>query len=201
MMLLALLASLAPALALVPDGSRTFEEMLPARDGVKLHTRVVLPRNYEGKKFTAIMDRSPYGYGGLEWFTDLFMPAGFVAVGQDMRGTEKSEGLFSIWHSDADDSQDLGDWVVQQPWSNGEIYTFGASADGLGAFTTVHNSPAWLKAQYFIWTSSIGYDVFYPGGALLQELVDSWIHGTVEGGWGDECYEEIKKNEMRTEGD
>jgi hypothetical protein len=50
----------------------------------------------------------------------------------------------------------------------------------LAAFTTVHNNPDWLKAQYMIWTSSIGYDVFYPNGAIVGELVDSWIHGTVE---------------------
>jgi predicted acyl esterase len=87
---------------------------------------------------------------------------------------------FTIWHQDADDSEDLGNWVVQQPWSNGQIFTIGASADGLAAFTTVHKSPSWLKAQYYIWTSSIGYDVFFPGGAFVEELADSWIHGTVE---------------------
>ena len=77
------------------------------------------------------MDRSPYGYGDMEWITDIFVPFGYVGVGQDMRGTEKSEGNFSMWHSAATDSRDLGDWIVAQPWSNGVIYTMGASADGL----------------------------------------------------------------------
>ena len=171
--------------------------MLPCRDGVKLHTRVALPRNDEGQKFTTVMDRSPYGYTGLEWMADLFLPW-FATVGQDFRGTQTSEGKFSIWHKDGNDSEDLGNWIVQQPWSNGEVYTFGASADGLGAFTTVSNQPSWLKAQYFIWTSSIGYDVFYPGGTMVYELINSWIKGTVEGPWADVCYEDIIKNEMRT---
>jgi uncharacterized protein len=88
------------------------------------------------------------------------LPAGgFVTIGQDMRGTKMSEGNFTIWHQDADDSEDLGNWIVQQPWSNGVVYSLGASADGLAAFTTVHNNPSWLKAQYFIWSSSIGYGV------------------------------------------
>ena len=35
-----------------------------------------------------------------------------------------------MWASDRNDSEDLGDWIVQQEWSNGKIMTFGASADG-----------------------------------------------------------------------
>ena len=54
-----------------------------------------------------------------------------------------SQGNFTIWHSDADDSQDLGNWIVTQPWSNGDVYTFGASADGLAAFRTPDNQPEW----------------------------------------------------------
>lgn len=84
------------------------------------------------------------------------MPFGFVAVGQDMRGTELSEGNFTIWHSDADDSFDLGEWIVKQDWSNGKIFSFGASADGLAAFTTNYYSPDWLQAQYYVWSSSLG---------------------------------------------
>lgn len=174
--------------------------MLPTRDDVLLHTRVVLPRDYDGtQRYTTIVDRSPYGYSDLEWIPDLFLPGGYATVGQDMRGTKESEGLFSIWHSDANDSEDLGDWIVQQPWSDGKVYTFGASADGLGAFTTVENSPSWLGNQYFIWTSSIGYEVFYPQGTMVWELIDSWIHGTVDGEWADVCYEDIKKNEYYNE--
>lgn len=115
-----------------------------------------------------------------------------------MRGTKLSEGNFTIWHQDADDSTDLIEWVVKQDWSNGKVFTLGASADGLAAMTTVHADLDALQAQYFIWTSSVGYDVFYPNGAICNELVDSWIHGTVDfpEGWDDECYKEILSNEM-----
>lgn len=85
-----------------------------------------------------------------------------------MRGTKLSEGNFTIWHQDADDSQDLGNWIVQQPWSNGKVFSLGASADGLAAFTTVHNNPDWLQAQYFIWTSSIGYGML-PAFPIVRQ--------------------------------
>ena len=42
--------------------------MLPTRDGVLLHTRAVMPKDEEGTaKYATIVDRSPYGYLGLEW--------------------------------------------------------------------------------------------------------------------------------------
>ncbi len=83
------------------------------------------------------------------------MPFGFVSVGQDMRGTALSQGNFTMWQSDKNDSQDLGDWIVKQPWSNGKIMTLGASADGIGSLQTPMNNPAWLAAQYVIWGTSV----------------------------------------------
>lgn len=69
------------------DGSRKLELMLSMRDGIKLHTLIYLPRDNKNSnsKYTAIVDRSPYGYGDMEWITDIFLPFGFVAVGQDIR--------------------------------------------------------------------------------------------------------------------
>jgi uncharacterized protein len=152
----------------------------------------------EGEKYTVVMDRSPYGQFGIELIADLFLPAGLITVCQDMRGTGLSQGNFTNWKADADDSEDAGDWVIKQPWSNGEIYAFGASADGLGAFTTNYNSPSWLKSQYYIWTSSIGYEVLFPNGALLYNLLNRWLYGTVRPEDADRCWGEFMENEART---
>lgn len=86
--------SLISALALVAcsgiaaeKGDRELEIMIPMRDGVELHTVIFFPRKMEpGKKYPAIIDRSPYGYHDMEWIPDIFLPFGFVAIGQDMRG-------------------------------------------------------------------------------------------------------------------
>jgi len=190
----------AGAMAFDPKGVRTWEEMVACRDGVELHARMVMPKDYEdGNTYTTIIDRSPYGYTDIEWLSDLYVPAGFAAVGQDMRGTEKSEGNFTLWHGDADDSEDLGNWIVQQPWSNGKIVSFGASADGLAAFTTNYNQPSWLGSQYYVWTSALGYEVIYPNGALLENLVDRWIGGTVHDDEVESCLATIKGNEMEND--
>ena len=174
---------------------RTFERMLPTRGGVKLHTRIVLPDDSDAK-FPTIVDRSPYGYDDLEWIPDIFVPAGFATVGQDIRGTGLSEGNFTFWHSDASDAEDLGDWIIKQPWSNGVIHSFGASADGVTAFRTNYNVPKWLQNQYYIWTSSNLYAVAYPNGAYLADLWSNWVMDTVREEESEGALETLKQNEM-----
>jgi len=161
--------------ALAKSEPRNIEMMMPMRDGVKLHTLIHLPKWEKGDKFPAIVDRSPYGYGDMEWMTDIFIPFGFVAVGQDMRGTELSEGNFTMWQSDANDSQDLGDWIVAQEWSNGQVMTLGASADGIGSLQTPRNNPSWLGAQYIIWAPSSMYEILFPQGTYKQETTEEWL--------------------------
>lgn len=162
--------------------SRESEVMVPMRDGVKLHTVVVMPREghegfSESGKYPAVVDRSPYGYGDMEWLTDIFLPFGFVAVGQDVRGTELSEGNYSMWCTDGNDSRDLGDWIVSQEWSNGIIYTLGASADGIASLQTPRSAPSWLSGQYIIWATSAMYDVLFPFGTYKQKTAEDWLLG------------------------
>jgi predicted acyl esterase len=71
-------------------GWRTWTKYVKMRDGVELHTRMLVPRDYEeGKKYTVIMDRSPYGQFGIELLADLFVPAGFISVCQGAQSTHK----------------------------------------------------------------------------------------------------------------
>jgi predicted acyl esterase len=82
------------------QSGRTWEVNVTTRDGVNLHTRVVLPRNYvDGQKLPVVIDRSPYGEDGIELLADLFVPLGLISVTQDMRGTGQSDGHFSNWKS------------------------------------------------------------------------------------------------------
>lgn len=56
---------------------------------VELNTIIAFPRDFDKtqNKATIIMDRSPYGAMALELIDDIFVPFGFITVGQDMRGT------------------------------------------------------------------------------------------------------------------
>jgi putative CocE/NonD family hydrolase len=94
-----------------------------------------------------------------------------------MRGTEMSQGNFSMWVDDKNDSQDLGNWITSQSWSNGKIFTFGASADGIGSMQTPMNNPSWLAAQYIAWAPDSMYNILFPNGNYKQETAEDWLLG------------------------
>ena len=123
-----------------------------------------------------------------------------MALGQDIRGTEKSQGNFTLYELDAMDSRDLGDWVVAQEWSDGRIFTIGASADGLAAFQVPMTNPPWLKGQYQIWCPADMYNVILPDGAYKQKTAEDWLRGLTMPNPDvvNDNIEFVHKNEMRT---
>lgn len=53
-------------------------------------------------------------------------------------GTYQSEGDFNLWKHSYNDTYDTIEWIQQQPWSNGEIFMVGASADGIVLCACLH---------------------------------------------------------------
>jgi len=97
-----------------------------------------------------------------------------------MRGTGFSQGNFSFWRSSANDSYDTMNWVSQQDWSNGNVLTVGASADGLASLEEVIDKPPWLKGQFVIFASDHGHGVAFPGYAFREQLITHWLADTVK---------------------
>ena len=93
----ALLAA-APPPADAPDwrAQRSFEVMIPMRDGVRLSTLVKLPDDGQGP-WPAILQRTPYdknrGAGGGANYTRR----GYAYVVQDVRGLFASEGEYKAF--------------------------------------------------------------------------------------------------------
>ena len=115
-----------------------------------------------------------------------------------MRGTCQSEGNFSIFHSDTNDSADTIKWILQQPWSNGEIYQIGASADGIASFELALAPPdllsGTLKAQFIIFATAEARRTFLPGGAYRLGLIEGWLKDTVPD-QSSRCISEVKDHE------
>lgn len=155
------------------------EYMLPMSDGVKLHTFAATPLHLFKKKYPTVIDRSPYGMFNTELLADVFLAFGFAAVSQDMRGTCKSEGTFTLWHKDREDGAETLKWITEQPWSDGRVYEIGASADGIAGFTLARASPPSLKAQFQIFATAEARRTIFPGGAFRSGLTEGWLKGTV----------------------
>jgi len=106
----------------------------------------------------------------------LFAFAGYVAVMQDQRGTFASKGTFNMWQLGNTDGADSMAWIVNQSWSNGEVFTMGASADGIATLTPLEIPGIPVKGQWSIWTTGDGHDLAYPGGAFRKDLMEGYMN-------------------------
>merc|ERR1712216_203125 len=110
-------------------------------DGVQIWTRVVNPWPYNSKK-PACLVRSPYGSLLTQNLALIFLVLnGHAAVMQETRGTWRSGGIFDMWRNSSTDARDTFAWITQQEWSNHEVYSMGASADGIDALEEIIANP------------------------------------------------------------
>ena len=133
------------------------EVMVPMRDGVKLHTVIVIPKG--AKDAPILLTRTPYNasrrasrnssssmLATLAMSDEGFVRAGYIRVYQDVRGKYGSEGeyvmtrpvrgpLNSSATDHVTDAYDTIDWLVKNlPESNGRVGMIGSSYEG---FTVV----------------------------------------------------------------
>lgn len=102
--------------------------MVPMRDGVKLATDIYLPDNLDAP-VPVILHRTPYDKSrkGAVEAAEFFTAHGYAVVFQDCRGRYQSEGIFTKYLNEPEDSYDSVEWVGTQPWSNGKVGMRGGS--------------------------------------------------------------------------
>jgi uncharacterized protein len=171
--------------------------MIAMRDGVKLHTVIIIPKG--AMRAPMILDRTPYSADKFTSRADstrrsMILPssygeladAGYIIVAQDVRGKYKSEGDYvmnrplvgelnpsSVDHST--DAWDTIDWLVKNvPESNAKVGTMGTSYDGFTVLMSLVNPHPALKAAAAFnpmvdtWTG----DDWFHNGALRQTYMD-----------------------------
>src|SRR5690348_11290642 len=81
-----------------PAGFDKIEQMIPMRDGVKLHTIIYKPKSQTGS-LPILFQRTPYGVDGTyrafpSGILKELIDDGYIFAFQDIRGRFKSEGQF-----------------------------------------------------------------------------------------------------------
>ena len=147
--------------------------MIPMRDGVKLHTVILVPRGAKGAPI--LLTRTPYdataltthehsshlgpALFGYDNATDVIVEGGYIRVVQDVRGKHGSEGDYvmnrplhgplnptAVDH--ATDTYDTIDWLVKNvPESNGKVGILGISYDGFLPLMALVNPHPALKVS------------------------------------------------------
>src|SRR2546430_2086972 len=149
------------------------EVMIPMRDGVKLHTVIVVPKG--AKNAPILLTRTPYDAAGLTSHahsshlgpilsgydnpTEVIVEGGYIRVVQDVRGKYDSEGDYVMNRplrgplnptpvDHATDTYDTIDWLVKNiPETNGKVGILGISYNGFTPLMALVNPHPALKVS------------------------------------------------------
>jgi uncharacterized protein len=147
--------------------------MIPMRDGVRLHTVILVPKGAHGAPI--LLTRTPYNATGLTSYAEsthlgsilhgydnaleVILEGGYIRVVQDIRGKYGSEGDFVMTRplhgplnptpvDEATDTYDSIDWLVKNtPESNGKVGILGISYDGFLPLMALVNPHPALKVS------------------------------------------------------
>lgn len=148
---------------------------VPMRDGVVLRADILLPAD-SGRSPTLIY-RTPYNKEPAlrEYKTfEKAVARGYAVVAQDVRGRYASDGEFNAYRNEGRDGYDTIEWAAHQPWSNGNVGTFGLSYPGAVQWLAAVENPPHLKAMVPAMTFSTPRNFFYSGGVFDGSWLD-WI--------------------------
>jgi len=152
------------------------EEMISMRDGVKLHTVILVPK--AAKHAGILMTRTPYGADtlaqnaysvhmasslyGYDNAVEALVPGGYIRVVQDIRGKYGSEGDYVMNRplhgvagtlnptpvDESTDTYDTIEWLIHNvPETNGKVGILGISYDGFLALEPLVNPHPALKVS------------------------------------------------------
>ncbi len=171
--------------------------MIPMRDGIKLHTVILVPRG--AKNAPILLTRTPYdataltthahsshlgpSLWGYDNATEVVVEGGYIRVVQDVRGKYGSEGDYVMNRplhgplnptpvDHATDTYDTIDWLVKNvPESNGRVGILGISYDGFLPLMALINPHPALKVSVPMNPMVDGWmgDDWFHNGAFRQQ--------------------------------
>lgn len=195
-----------PAEFVLPDTANDYikrEEMIPMRDGKKLYTVIVIPKNATNAPI--VLTRTPYNaakranrsdsasmLATLPLADEIFVKDGYIRVYQDIRGKYGSEGDYVVTRpvigplnktkvDHVTDAYDTIDWLVNKknlPQSNGKVGMIGSSYEGFTVVMALLNPHPALKVaapESPMIDGWMGDDWFHYGAFRLANI--AWLGG------------------------
>lgn len=162
-----------------PDGIvRESGVAVPMRDGVILRAEVWRPA--ATGKFPTLVYRTPYGAKRAldSSIMAKAVACGYAVVVQDVRGRYESAGEYLAYPQEGRDGYDTIEWAARQPWSDGNIGTFGLSYPGAVQWLAAMERPPHLRAMVPAMTFSSPRNFFYSGGVFDLSWI-TWIWNNI----------------------
>jgi putative CocE/NonD family hydrolase len=166
--------------------------MVPVRDGAKLETVIIAPRNASGK-LPILFQRTPYGVPqalppAIPASWKPLVADGYIFVFQSMRGRFGSDGVFTLSTAvhpndpkktdEASDAYDAIDWLVKNvPNNSGKVGMWGVSYPGFAAAVALAKPHPALKAvsPQAAWIDYWLSDDLHRNGALRLSYASEWV--------------------------
>ena len=145
------------------------EAMIPMRDGVKLHAVILTPSDIAAQ-LPILMQRTPYGVDETSraWFfaqRPELARAGYIYVGEDIRGRFESQGKFVMMRPLAD----------HEPGSSGagRVPSSGHDPNAIDESTDAYDTVAWLLKNLPDNNGRVGVvGTSYPGFLAMMAGID-----------------------------
>ncbi|WP_312511615.1 CocE/NonD family hydrolase [Massilia sp.] len=171
--------------------------MVPMRDGVRLHTVIVIPKG--ARRAPMLLTRTPYNaavrtqraispsmLATLPQGDESFVQGGYIRVVQDVRGKYGSEGDYVMARplrgplndtatDHATDAWDTIEWLTKNvPESNGKVGILGSSYDGFTALMALIDPHPALKVAVPMSPMVDGWrgDDWFHNGAFRVAMLD-----------------------------
>lgn len=161
------------------DEVRFDSAMVPMSDGIRLATDLYLPA--EEGTYPAVLIRTPYSARRRSYIGNGLAPRGYAVVVQNVRGQNGSEGQFVPFVYEQGDGLRTVEWILEQPWCNGQIALWGSSYYGYTAFELARTGHPAIKALFNVsgW-SDLG-EFMAHGGAFQLQAHLYWFYGYASG--------------------
>ena len=153
--------------------------LVPMRDGVGMATDLYLPA-HNGKPLAnlpTLLYRTPYNKttssratGDGQWFARH----GYAVVMQDCRGCFESGGNVNFLLPEAEDGYDTLNWIADQPWSNGQVGTWGTSWSGWTQTAMASLGPSQLGAMIPNMSGSNAHSSTVRHGGAMELRFIAW---------------------------
>lgn len=141
---------------------------IPMRDAVTLRGNLYTP--VTDGPYPTLIFRTPYDKNeGDAWNERTIRNAvkrGYAVLIQDVRGRFNSDGDYNPYFQERQDGYDTIEWAAAQPWSSGDIGTFGLSYPGGVQWLSAIETPPHLKAMVPAMVPSTFNQCIYFGGVF-----------------------------------
>ncbi|MHA1683277.1 MAG: CocE/NonD family hydrolase [Promethearchaeota archaeon] len=160
-------------------------------DGTQIAVELILPKNLPGgKKIPAVLHQTRYWRAyryryPFRWLVKspydakiarVIAEHGYAFVIIDTRGCGASSGTrpYPFSWEEVKDGYDIIEWIIHQPWSNGNVFSYGNSYSGATAeLSAAVNHPALkgIVCKHDPWDM---YNFIFPGGCYNEKFIGYW---------------------------